>query len=72
MPKTYAIRITEDNLALINVLHPIVDVDLKEDQNRFFLFTVDGPMTTMEHDVVQEDDLEIYDGMHSGRRVIIQ
>ena len=73
MPNKYAIRITEANLALIRVLHPIVDVQLKEDTNRYFLFTVDGPMTTTEHDVVQEDDLYQYDGKKkdSQRTIIV-
>lgn len=72
MPNKYAIRITEDNLALIHVLHPIVDVDVKEDQDRYFLFTVVGPMTTGEHDVVHGDDLPIYDGNSPDRRIIIK
>jgi hypothetical protein len=69
--KKYAIRITERNLALISVLHPIAPVDVKEDTNWFFVFTVDGPMTTTQHDVVQEDDLKIYDGNDTTERVTL-
>ena len=72
MPNKYAIRITEDNFSLIRVLHPIVDVEVKEDRNRFFVFTVVGPMTTGGHDVVHGDDLPIYDGNDLDRRVILQ
>lgn len=71
MYKKYAIAITEANLALIRVLHPIVDVEVKEDINRFFLFTINGPMTTSEHDVVHGDDLKIYDGDDSEERIVI-
>ena len=70
-PKKYAIRITERNLPLIRLLHPIVDVDVKEDTNRFFVFTIDGPMTTSQHDVVHGDDLEIYDGNDPDPRIIL-
>lgn len=72
MPKKYAIAITEDNLALIRVMSPIVDVDVKEDTNRFFVFTIDSPRTTTQHDVVHGDDLPIYDGNEPGRRIIIK
>lgn len=69
--KKYAICITERNLPLIRLLHPIVDVDVKEDTNRFFVFTIDGPMTTSQHDVVHGDDLEIYDGNDPDPRIIL-
>jgi hypothetical protein len=71
MPLKYAIRITLANLALIRVLHPIVEVELKEDTNRYFLFTVHLPNSTIEHDVVAEDDLYNYDGHQKGQRIII-
>ncbi len=72
MSSKYAIAITEDNLDLIRVLSPIVDVDVQEDRNRFFLFTIDSPRTTTEHDVVHGDDLAIYDGNSPTRRIVIQ
>lgn len=72
MPTKYAIRITEDNLALIRVLSPIVDVDVKEDRNRYFVFMIDSPRTTTHHDIVAGEDLEHYDGNEAGKRVILQ
>jgi hypothetical protein len=72
MPINYAIQITEDNLPLIRLMHPIVDVDVKEDKNRFFLFTIDGPHTTTQHDVIHGDDLAIYYGDTEGRIVILK
>lgn len=72
MSTKYAIRITEDNLALIRVLRPIVDLEVKEDRNRFFLFTVQLPNTTTQHDIVHEDDLAIYDGNDLDSRIILQ
>lgn len=72
MPTKYAIAITEDNLDLIRVMSPIVHIDVKEDTNRFFVFTVDSPRTTTQHDVVHGDDLPIYDGIESARRIILQ
>lgn len=67
----YAIRITPDNLALIHVLRPIVHVEVKEDRERFFLFTVDTPETTTDHDIVQKDNLMDYDGDDKAPRRII-
>jgi hypothetical protein len=72
MPTRYAIRITEDNLDLIRVLSPIVEIHVKEDINRYFLLTIDSPRTTTEHDVVEEADLAIYDGNREGKRIIIK
>lgn len=71
LPAKYAIRITEYNLALIRVLRPIVEINVTEDTNRFFLFTVDSLKTTTEHDVVQGDDLKIYDGDSDIERIIL-
>lgn len=71
-PNKYAIRITEDNLALVRILCPMWNIEVKEDTNRFFLFTVDSRNSTTDHDVVQGDDLEGYDGDEPGRRIILQ
>ncbi len=72
MPKKYAIRITEDNLALIQLLDPIMNVEVIEDRTRYFLFTVGAIRKTTEQDIVHEDDLAIYDGNDLEPRVIIQ
>lgn len=72
MPNKYAIRITEANLALIKLLHPLVDVQLTEDTDRYFYFDVVGPMTTGEHDIMDWDCLQNEDDVQSGERIIIE
>lgn len=70
-PIRYAIRITEANIALIRVLSPLHwNLDVKEDQNRYFLFTIDSPRTTTEHDVT--DDLAAYEDIRETNRIVIQ
>lgn len=71
--KKYAIRITEEHLPLIDLIHPLVEVRVnRKDTDRYFLFTIVSPMTTGDHDVVQGDDLENYDGIYRGHRTIIK
>jgi hypothetical protein len=72
MRTKYAIRITEDNLDRIRDFDPIVDIVVKEDHNRFFLFTEESDGTATEHDVVEEVDLAIYDGKDAGTRIILE
>lgn len=72
MPNKYAIRITEANLALIKLLNPIVDVQLKEDTDRYFYFDVVGPMTTGEHDIMDKECLFNEDDVQSGERIVIE
>jgi hypothetical protein len=71
--RKYAIRITEQTLALVRVLSPFSEqaTMVKEDKT-YFLFTVDSSTTTTDHDVVHEDDLYNYDGHQTEDRVILQ
>jgi hypothetical protein len=68
----YALRITEANHALVRVLSPFSEeaTRVKED-NTYFLFTVDSPTSTTDHDVVHEDDLYNYDGTQKTPRHIL-
>lgn len=68
----YAIRITEENLDLIRILRPIVDINVRHFNNRYFLFTTTNSNLTTEHDVVEGSDLAIYDGDAPGKRIVIQ
>jgi hypothetical protein len=73
MPNKYAIRITEANLGLIKLLHPIVDVQLKlTDTNRYFYFDIDGPMTTTNHDIMDGDSLRNENDVINGERIVIE
>jgi hypothetical protein len=72
MPTKYAIRITKANFALIQLLHPIVDVQLTEDTDRYFYFDVVGPMTTGEHDIMDKVCLYNEDDVQSGERIVIE
>lgn len=69
MPK-YAIAITEKNLALIEFLSPWGRPVVKE-TNTYFLFTIDSPDTTTDHDIVEEDNLYDYDGRLKESRTIL-
>ena len=70
MPTKYAVRIVDDTLDLIEVLwggrRPVV-----KEYNTYFLFTIDSPSTTTDHDVVHEDDLYNYDGNQKDQRHIL-
>lgn len=66
----YAIRITQSTRDLVQVLWGGRHVDVKEDLT-YFLFTVDSPTSTTDHDVVHEDDLYNYDGMQKEQRRIL-
>jgi len=68
----YAIKITKDNLSLINVLSPFKDVVQVTEKTRFFLFTIDDLNTTTDHDIVEEEDFLIYDGKHFVNRIVIE
>lgn len=72
MPKKYALRITEKNHALVTVLSSLQaqSTVVKEDKT-YFLFTVDSPNTTTDHDVAHEDDLYNYDGNLKEPRIIL-
>jgi hypothetical protein len=71
MPKKYAIRITENTLDLVTVLNSGVRPRRGEGNNTYFLFAVDSPNTTTDHDVVHMDDLAIYDGNDPDPRIIL-
>lgn len=66
----YAIRIVDDTLDLIEVLSPWGRPVVKE-TNTYFLFTVDPPTTTKDHDIVEEADLGIYDGDNQDIRIVL-
>lgn len=69
----YAVRITEANLEQIRAQNPVVDVNVKEDQDRYFLYTVDSELGySTEHDIVHGDDLALYDGDEAGTRIVLQ
>lgn len=72
MPNKYAIRITEANFALIKLLHPIVDVQLTEDTDRYFYFDVVGPMETSQHDIMDKVCLYNEDDVQQGERIVIE
>jgi hypothetical protein len=71
MSTKYAIRITEKNLDLIRMLSPIVDIDYPEDRDKYFVFTVDSPRTSTQHDVVEENDLYDNGGLLKEERTIL-
>jgi hypothetical protein len=71
MPGKYAIRITEAYLPLIQLLHPLVEVRVTEDTDRFFYFDIVSPMTTGNHDIMDEVCLRNEDDVQSGERIII-
>ena len=68
----YAIRITQDNHALVRLMSSLSEqaTVVKEDKT-YFLFTIDSPSTTTDHDVVHEDDLYHYDGHQKTPRHIL-
>lgn len=70
--KKYAIRITEDYMPLIDLVHPLVEVRVTGDPNRFFLFTIVSPMTTGDHDIMSTIDLYNEDDVQKGARTVIR
>jgi hypothetical protein len=56
MPAKYAIHIDEKNLDLITVLNNGVR-PLVQEESTYFLFEVDGPKSTTNHEIKAEDDL---------------
>jgi hypothetical protein len=61
-PVKYAIRVSEANLDLITVLNDGVR-PLVEEEPTYFLFEVDGPKSTTNHEIKREDDLYDDNGM---------
>jgi hypothetical protein len=72
MSKRYALRITEKNHPLVTVLSSLsTQATVVQGEETYFLFTIDSPSTTTDHDVVHEDDLYNYDGHLEEERVIL-